>query len=142
MLKNLTCCVLTLLASQASGQAHPPLGLRVRPMPAMLPGTATSPSKLTVEPVRLPGTRSRFETGYALASPPSSIPTASIAVLPNNRLAYYRLSSPVSTVVGAVAGWLLDFNPRVQAYQQSRQFTGRDNVLPVPRQARPDDQSR
>jgi hypothetical protein len=42
-------------------------------------------------------------------------------------------------LAGAVAGWLLGTDPRVQAYQQYRQFTGRDNVLPVPRQVRPDD---
>lgn len=64
------------------------------------------------------------------------------AALPDNRLVYYRQHAPVATgasLAGAVAGWLLGADPRVQAYQQYRQFTGRDNVLPVPRQARPDD---
>lgn len=142
MLKNLTCCGLILLAGQASGQVHPPLGLRARHVPAMLSGAAASPSKITVEPARLPGGRSRFGMGYALAPLPGGAPTAGIAALPDNRLVYYRLNSPVATgasIAGALAGWLLGIDPRVQAYQQYRQFTGRDNVLPAPRQARPDD---
>jgi len=142
MLKNLTCCGLILLAGQAGAQAHPPLGLRAHHVPAILPGTVAPPSKITTESAQLPGTRSRFETSYALAPPPGGVPAASIAVLPANPLIYYRLSSPVATgasLAGAVAGWLLGADPRVQAYQQYRQFTGRDNVLPVPRQVRPDD---
>lgn len=62
--------------------------------------------------------------------------------LPDNRLVYYRQNTPVAngaSLAGAVAGWLLGADPRVQAYQQYRQFTGRDNSLPVPRQVRPDD---
>jgi hypothetical protein len=81
--------------------------------------------------------------GAAAAFPPLNAPARRPGpVLPANQLVYYRQNSPVATgasLVGAVAGWLLGADPQVQAYQQYRQFTGRDNVLPVPRQARPDD---
>ncbi len=142
MLKNLTCCGLILLAGQASGQAHPPLGLRPHHALAMLPGAVASPSKIAIEPARLPGGRSRFDMGYTLAPLPGGAPTASIMMLPDNRLVYYRLESPVATgasIAGALAGWLLGIDPQVQAYQQYRQFAGRANALPVPRQVRPDD---
>lgn len=92
--------------------------------------------------MRLPGGHNPFEARYPLAQPLPGAPPAGIQALPDNRLVYYRQSSPVATgasLAGAVAGWLLGADPRVQAYQQYRQFTGRDNVLPVPRQIRPDD---
>jgi len=81
--------------------------------------------------------------GAAAAYPPLNAPAQQFGqVLPDNRLVYYRQNSPVATgasLAGAVAGWLLGADPRVQAYQQNRQFTGRDNTMPIPRQARPDD---
>jgi hypothetical protein len=117
-------------------------------LPAPLPGYGAERLRLSV-PV-LPG-------GAVAAPVAAPIPTVRAAaayaplgasarqvgqVLPDNRLVYYRQNAPVATgasLVGAVAGWLLGADPQVQAYQQYRQFTGRDNVLPVPRQVRPDD---
>jgi len=118
-------------------------------LPAPLPGYGSERLGLSLPPL----------PGGAVVAPPAAapIPTVRAAaayaplaatdrqrgpVLPDNQLVYYRLNSPVATgasLAGAVASWLLGADPRVQAYQQYRQFTGRDNVLPVPRQVRPDD---
>ncbi|HET9504003.1 MAG TPA: hypothetical protein VFO93_10705 [Hymenobacter sp.] len=117
-------------------------------LPAPLPGYRAVPLSLALPPL----------PGGAVVAPPAAapIPTVRAAayaplapvarqrgpVLPDNQLVYYRQNSPVATgasLAGAVASWLLGADPRVQAYQQYRQFTGRDNVLPVPRQVRPDD---
>jgi hypothetical protein len=103
------------------------------PVPA-LPGGAGAPP-LATPPIPT--------VGAAAAYPPLHAPAHQFGqALPDNRLAYYRQSSPVVTgasLVGAVASWLLGADPRVQAYQQSRQFAGRYDALLIPRQARPDD---
>lgn len=130
---------LKIAAAQAQGLLLPsPLpghgaeSLR-RPLPTLPGGLGVAP--LATAPIPT--------LSAAAAYPPLNAPTHQFAqALPDNRLVYYRQNSPVATgasVVGAVAGWLLGADPRVQAYQQNRQFTGRDNVLPIPRQARPDD---
>jgi len=130
---------LKIVAAQAQGLLLPsPLpghgaeGLQ-RPVPTLPGGLVVAP--LATAPIPT--------MGAAAAYPPLNAPAQRFAqALPDNRLIYYRQNSPVATgasVVGAVAGWLLGADPRVQAYQQNRQFTGRDNAIPIPRQARPDD---
>jgi hypothetical protein len=118
-------------------------------LPAPWPGYGAERLRLSLPPL----------PGGAVVAPPAAapIPTVRAAAayaplaaaarpvgqaLLDNQLVYYRQNAPVATgasLVGALAGWLLGADPRVQAYQQYRQFTGRDNVLPVPRQVWPDD---
>ncbi len=142
MLKNLTCCGFLLVAGGAAGQARPVPGLQPyqrNNTTSLLPSLA---APAATRPMRLPGSHNPFEARYPLVQPLAGTPLASIRTLPDNRLVYYRLNSPVATgasLAGAVAGWLLGIDPQVQAYQQCRQFKGRDNVLSVPRQIRPDD---
>lgn len=130
---------LKVAAAQAQGLLLPsPLpgygaeGLR-RPVPSLPSGPVAAP--LAKAPIPT--------VGAAAAYPPLNAPAPHLAqALPGNQLIYYRQNAPVATgasLVGAVAGWLLGADPRVQAYQQNRQFTGLDNVVPIPRQARPDD---
>jgi hypothetical protein len=127
------------MAAQAQGLLLPsPLpshGAAVWRLPVpTLPGGAVAPP-LAMLPIPT--------VGAAAAYPPIHAPAHQFGqALPDNRLVYYRQSSPIATgasLVGAVAGWLLGADPRVQAYQQSRQFTGPYDVLPIPRQVRPDD---
>jgi hypothetical protein len=118
-------------------------------LPAPLPGYGATRLPLSLPPlpggvvVALPATAPVPTVAAAATYAPLAAVTRSVGpVLLDNQLAYYRQNAPVATgasLVGAVAGWLLGADPRVQAYQQYRQFTGRDNVLPVPRQVRPDD---
>jgi hypothetical protein len=108
-------------------------GLR-RPVPALPSGAVVAP--LATPPIPT--------MGAAAAYPPLNAPAHRFdQALPDNRLVvYYQQSSPVATgasLVGAVAGWLLGADPRVQAYQQNRQLMGRYDAFSVPRQARPDD---
>ena len=128
-----------LAAAQAQGLLLPsPLpghgaeGWR-RPVPALPSGAVVAPPAGAPIPT----------VGAAAAYRPLNAPAYQFGqVLSDNRLVYYRQSSPVATgasLVGAVAGWLLGADPRVQAYQQNRQFTGRDDAFATPRQARPDD---
>ncbi len=143
MLRRLLLLIAVLSFKLAAAQAQ---GLS---LPAPLPGYGATCLPLSLPP--LPG-------GVVVALPTAAlIPTVRAAaayapvaaaarqcgpVLLNNQLVYYHQNSPVATgasLAGAVAGWLLGADLRVQAYQQYRQFTGRDNVLPVPCQVRPDD---
>jgi hypothetical protein len=75
--------------------------------------------------------------GGAVVAPLAKAPIPTVAAAA--AYAPFGATATGASLAGAVAGWLLGADPRVQAYQQYRQFTGRDNVLPVPRQARPDD---
>jgi hypothetical protein len=121
-----------LLPSPLPGQGGE--GLR-RPVPTLPGGMVAAP--LAKAPIPT--------VGAAAAYPPLNAPARQFGpALPDNRLVSYRQSqsSPLATGVslaGAVAGWLLRTDPRVQAYQQNRQFTGRYDASSVPRQARPDD---
>lgn len=118
-------------------------------LPAPLPGygavgwrlpVPALPGRAIVSPLVAPPIPT---VGAAASYPPLSVLNRRFdQALPDNRLVYYHQNSPVATgasLVGAVAGWLLGADPRVQAYQQSRQFTGRYDALATPRQARPDD---
>lgn len=127
-----------LVAAQAQGMLLPsPLpGYRAENLrysvPVLPGGAVVAPSKAPIPTV-----------GAAAAYPPlDALAHRAGQALPDNRLVYYRQSSPIATgasLVGAVAGWLLGADPRVQAYQQNRQFTGRSDAFSTPRQARPDD---
>lgn len=117
-------------------------------LPASLPGYGAARLPLSLPPlpggvVVAPPAAAPIPTVWAVPyAPPAAVARPAGPVLPDNRMVYYRQNAPVATgasLAGAVAGWLLGADPRVQAYQQYRQFTGRDNVLPVPRQVRPDD---
>lgn len=117
-------------------------------LPSPLPGhgaedlrrpTPTLPGGAVAAPLAAPPIPT---VGAAATYPPLHAPAQRFEqALPDNRL-YYRQSSPVATgasLVGAVAGWLLSADPRVRAYQQSRQFTGRYDAFSTLRSARPDD---
>ncbi len=143
MLRRLLLLVAVLSFKLAVAQAQ---GLL---LPAPLPGYGAARLPLSLPPlpsgtVAAPLAKAPIPTVAAAAAYAPSAATAHPfgSVLPDNRLVYYRQNAPVATgasLAGALAGWLLGVDPRVQAYQQYRQFTGRDNVLPVPRQVRPDD---
>lgn len=117
-------------------------------LPSSLPGhgaqgwrlpTPTLPGGAIITPLAAPPIPT---VSAAAAYPPLNVPAQRFGqALPDNRLGYYR-PTPLATgasLVGALAGWLLGADPQVQAYQQSRQLTGRYDASYVPRQARPDD---
>lgn len=141
MLRRLVLLAAILSFKIASAQAlllpsplpgHGAEGLR-RPVAALPSGAVVAP----LAPPPIP------TMGAAAAYPPLNAPAQQFdRALLDNRLVYYWQNAPVATgasLVGAVAGWLLGADSRVQAYQQSRQFTGRYEAPLLPRQARPDD---